>query len=165
MPRWELEVEMSLRLLLATALGAIIGYQRERAGKPAGLRTHVLICVGAALFTIASIYGFAADDTARVAAGVVAGVGFLGAGAIIRGWRRGCGWADYSSYYMGSSWHWAGGRGRVILGLSSYHSHHINCIISASSYSMRARLKLNSLVIPKRGNCIDFSREDTSSSF
>jgi len=79
------EVEMSLRLLLATALGAIIGYQRERAGKPAGLRTHVLICVGAALFTIASIYGFAADDTARVAAGVVAGVGFLGAGAIIRG--------------------------------------------------------------------------------
>ena len=79
------EVEMILRLLLAAALGAIIGYQRERAKKPAGLRTHVLICIGAALFTIASIYGFAADDTARVAAGVVAGVGFLGAGAIIRG--------------------------------------------------------------------------------
>lgn len=79
------EVEMILRLLLAAALGAIIGYQRERAKKTAGLRTHVLICIGAALFTIASIYGFAADDTARVAAGVVAGVGFLGAGAIIRG--------------------------------------------------------------------------------
>ena len=77
---------MILRLLLATALGAVIGYQRERAKKPAGLRTHVLICVGAALFTITSIYGFGAgDDTARVAAGVVAGVGFLGAGAIIRG--------------------------------------------------------------------------------
>jgi len=80
------EVEMVLRLLLATALGAIIGYQRERAGKQAGLRTHILICVGAALFTIASIYGFgAAGDAARVAAGVVAGIGFLGAGAIIRG--------------------------------------------------------------------------------
>jgi len=79
-------VEMILRLLLATALGAVIGYQRERAKKSAGLRTHVLICVGAALFTITSIYGFGAgDDTARVAAGVVAGVGFLGAGAIIRG--------------------------------------------------------------------------------
>ena len=76
---------MVLRLLLATALGAIIGYQRERAGKPAGLRTHILICVGAAIFTIASIYGFGAADTARVAAGVVAGIGFLGAGAIIRG--------------------------------------------------------------------------------
>jgi len=79
------EVEMVLRLLAATALGAIIGYQRERAGKQIGLRTHILICVGAALFTIASIYGFGATgDAARIAAGVVVGVGFLGAGAIIR---------------------------------------------------------------------------------
>ena len=79
-----IELEMVLRLLMAAALGAIIGYQRERSGKPAGLRTHVLICVGAALFTITSIYGFSADDQARVAAGIVAGIGFLGAGAIIR---------------------------------------------------------------------------------
>ena len=80
-----IELEMVLRLLLATALGAIIGYQRERAGKPAGLRTHVLICLGSALFTIASLYGFgAAADPARVAAGIIAGIGFLGAGAIIR---------------------------------------------------------------------------------
>ncbi len=79
------ELEMVLRLLLATALGAIIGYQRERAGKEAGLRTIVLICVGAALFTITSIYAFGASaDPSRVAAGIVAGVGFLGAGAIIR---------------------------------------------------------------------------------
>ncbi len=75
---------MALRLLLAAALGAIIGFQRERAGKPAGLRTHILICVGAAIFTVVSIYGFAAD-TARVAAGIVTGIGFIGAGAIIRG--------------------------------------------------------------------------------
>jgi len=80
-----IELEMVLRLLLAVALGAIIGYQRERARKSAGLRTHVLICLGAALFTVTSIYGFGGDDTARVAAGVVAGIGFLGAGAIIRG--------------------------------------------------------------------------------
>ncbi len=80
-----IELEMVLRLLLAAALGAIIGYQRERAGKPAGLRTHILICVGAAIFTIASLYGFGAGaDPARVAAGIVAGIGFLGAGAIIR---------------------------------------------------------------------------------
>jgi len=84
-----IEVEMVLRLLLATALGAIIGYQRERAGKPAGLRTHILICVGAALFTIASLYGFGGAfggvvDPSRVAAGIVAGIGFIGAGAIIR---------------------------------------------------------------------------------
>ena len=80
-----IELEMVLRLLLASAMGAIIGYQRERASKPAGLRTHVLICVGAALFTIASLYAFGATaDPARVAAGIVAGIGFLGAGAIIR---------------------------------------------------------------------------------
>jgi putative Mg2+ transporter-C (MgtC) family protein len=80
-----IELEMVLRLLLAAALGAIIGYQRERAGKPAGLRTHILICVGAALFTVASLYGFGGQaDPARVAAGIVAGIGFLGAGAIIR---------------------------------------------------------------------------------
>jgi len=81
----ETEVTIVLRLLLATALGAIIGLQRERAKKPAGLRTHILICLGAALFTAASIYGFgAASEPARVAAGVLVGIGFLGAGAIIR---------------------------------------------------------------------------------
>lgn len=80
-----IEVEAILRLLLATALGAIIGFQRERAGKPAGLRTHILICLGAALFTVASIYGFgAASDPSRIAAGVLIGVGFLGAGIIMR---------------------------------------------------------------------------------
>jgi len=82
-------LEMILRLLLATALGAGIGYQRERAGKAAGLRTHILIASGAALFTIASIFGFSgAVDPSRVAAGVVAGIGFIGAGVIFRGSRN-----------------------------------------------------------------------------
>ncbi len=77
-------VELILRLLLACALGAVIGYQRERAGKQAGLRTHMLICLGAALFAIISTYGFGvASDPARIAAGVVVGVGFLGAGVIL----------------------------------------------------------------------------------
>jgi putative Mg2+ transporter-C (MgtC) family protein len=78
------DLEMVLRLLLAVGLGALIGLEREHARKAAGLRTHLLVCVGAALFTIASIYGFGEGaDAARVAAGVVAGIGFLGAGAII----------------------------------------------------------------------------------
>ncbi len=77
-------LEMVLRLLLAAALGAVIGYQRERAGKQAGMRTHVLISTGAALISLVSIYGFgAASDPSRVAAGVVVGVGFLGAGVIL----------------------------------------------------------------------------------
>jgi len=75
---------MVLRLLLAVGLATLIGLERQHAGKPAGLRTHLLVCIGAALFTIASIYGFGeGGDPARVAAGIVAGVGFLGAGAII----------------------------------------------------------------------------------
>ncbi len=74
---------------MAAALGAGIGYQRERAGKVAGLRTYTLVSSGAALFTLVSIYGFsgAAVDISRVAAGVVVGVGFIGAGVILRGRR------------------------------------------------------------------------------
>lgn len=77
------EILMLLRLLLACGLGMAIGLERELAGKAAGLRTHVLVCVGAALFTLVSIYAFEVD-MARIAAGVVTGVGFLGAGAIIQ---------------------------------------------------------------------------------
>ena len=78
------ELEIGLRLLLAAALGAIIGFQREKAGKPTGLRTVVLVCVGAALFTIVSAYGFGtAADPSRIAAGIVVGISFLGAGAIL----------------------------------------------------------------------------------
>jgi len=81
-------LDISLRLLLAAALGAGIGYQRERANKPAGLRTHVLICLGSALFTVVSIFGFGDGvDPSRVAAGVVTGIGFIGAGVIFRGMR------------------------------------------------------------------------------
>jgi len=82
------EVTMMLRLLLSAVLGGVIGFERERAKKPAGLRTHILICLGACLFTVVSIYGFG-GDIARVAAGVVTGIGFIGAGAIIRGGREG----------------------------------------------------------------------------
>jgi putative Mg2+ transporter-C (MgtC) family protein len=82
------EVEAGLRLLLAAVLGAVVGIQRELVHKPAGLRTHILICMGSALFTVASIYGFnGAVDPARVAAGVVTGIGFIGAGVIFRGMR------------------------------------------------------------------------------
>lgn len=84
------EIEAILRLLLAAFLGGIIGFQRETVHKPAGLRTHILICLGSALFTIVSIIGFQGNvDPARVAAGVVTGIGFLGAGVIVRGMQVG----------------------------------------------------------------------------
>jgi len=78
------ELQMIIRIAAAAGMGAAIGYEREKSGKPAGLRTHMLIAVGAALFTVASVFGFGpSSDIGRVAAGVVAGIGFIGAGAII----------------------------------------------------------------------------------
>ena len=85
---------MLAKLLLATILGGAIGLEREMAGKPAGLRTNILICIGAALFTQLSVdlarVGFTATgqpygDTTRIAAQIVSGIGFLGAGAILHG--------------------------------------------------------------------------------
>ena len=80
------EIEAGLRLFYAAILGAMIGFQRERYNKPAGLRTHILICMGAALFTVVSVLGFSGTvDPSRVAAGIVTGIGFIGAGVIFRG--------------------------------------------------------------------------------
>ena len=80
-------LEMSIRVLVAALLGAVIGYEREIRAKGAGVRTHVLVALGSALFMIVSQYGFdGADkfDAARVAAGVVGGLGFLGGGIIMK---------------------------------------------------------------------------------
>jgi len=73
-----------LRLLLAVFAGGAIGFERELHGRPAGLRTHVLVSLGAAFVMLVSMYGFGGvGDPARLAAQVVSGIGFLGAGAII----------------------------------------------------------------------------------
>jgi putative Mg2+ transporter-C (MgtC) family protein len=86
--------ESLLRLALAAALGGLIGVERELREREAGLRTHLLVALGSALFTIVSAYGFHAfltsgqsvvrADPTRIAAQIVTGIGFLGAGAIIR---------------------------------------------------------------------------------
>ncbi len=74
-----------ISLLLAVFCGAIVGFEREYSGKPAGLRTNTLICLGAAVFTLVSRHmGTPSPDAqTRIAAGIVTGVGFLGAGAIL----------------------------------------------------------------------------------
>ncbi len=77
--------DILIRIVVAAVLAAGIGYEREARGKVAGLRTHILIALGAAAFTLGSLYGFEESEMARVASGVVAGVGFIGAGVIFRG--------------------------------------------------------------------------------
>jgi len=79
-----------IRLLVAAFLSGLIGFEREAHGRPAGLRTHVLVCVGSTLIMLTSIYMFEAYvgrvalDPTRIAANVVTGIGFLGAGTILR---------------------------------------------------------------------------------
>jgi putative Mg2+ transporter-C (MgtC) family protein len=76
---------ITVRLLIAALLGGILGYEREHRGKAAGIRTHMLVCMGAALFVLVPRLA-GADDAAlsRVVQGLVAGIGFLGAGTILK---------------------------------------------------------------------------------
>jgi putative Mg2+ transporter-C (MgtC) family protein len=79
------DLELLGRLLLAAVLGGAIGAERELNDQPAGLRTHMLLTIGACLFTLISAYGFdGGTDPSRIAAQIVTGIGFLGGGAIVR---------------------------------------------------------------------------------
>ena len=113
-----LNVDFMLRLLVAGILGAIIGLDREYRAKEAGYRTHFLVSLGSALIMIVSQYGFqeiikensVTLDPSRVAAQVVSGIGFIGAGTII-----------FSRRYMGHSRHRSGSRRRNV---RHRHSHY-----------------------------------------
>jgi putative Mg2+ transporter-C (MgtC) family protein len=74
-----------IRLLAATLLGAVIGLERERAGKPAGLRTHILVTLGSTVFVVTCTgVGMSSADVSRVIQGIATGIGFIGAGAILK---------------------------------------------------------------------------------
>lgn len=81
-------MENLLKLMIAAALGGLVGIERQMGGQTAGFRTQLLVCLGACLFTIASVHVYkvhgAYTDPARIAAQIVVGIGFLGAGAILR---------------------------------------------------------------------------------
>lgn len=82
----EESVRVCSRLLLAALLGGLLGYERESKGKAAGLRTHMLVCVGAAIFVMVPLQaGMEIDDLSRVMQGIITGIGFLGAGTILKG--------------------------------------------------------------------------------
>ena len=85
------DAQIVVRLLLSVGLGGLIGFERQLQRRSAGLRTHILVCLGSCLIMLTSLYVFdiyrsiVALDPARIAAGVITGIGFLGAGTIIRG--------------------------------------------------------------------------------
>ena len=83
---FDVELQLAGRLALGLVLGAVIGFERELHRQPAGFRTHSLVALGAALFTIISAYGFSGSsvDPTRIAAQIVSGIGFIGAGTILQ---------------------------------------------------------------------------------
>ncbi len=124
------EVMMTVRLLVASILGGIVGLERGSGDRPAGLRTHILVCVGSALFMLVSMYGFdelnpmtaiqegdagARRDSARIAAQVVSGIGFLGAGTILHEGMTIRGLTTAASLWMVSAIGLAAGSGMFFL--------------------------------------------------
>jgi putative Mg2+ transporter-C (MgtC) family protein len=84
-PQWDLALQVVIRLLIAAVLGGTIGYERELKGKAAGIRTHMLVCVGTTIIIIvARLDGIPMAEMSKVIEGVVAGIGFIGGGVILK---------------------------------------------------------------------------------
>ena len=116
----EIDVQMFLRLLIAVVLGALVGFERERAGKPAGVRTHGMVSLGAALFAVVSLHGFGnTGDPGRVAAQIVTGIGFLGAGAILHQRRNVHGLTTAASLWVTAAIGLAVGVGMIFMSLAT----------------------------------------------
>jgi putative Mg2+ transporter-C (MgtC) family protein len=108
------------RIAVATLLGAVIGYERERTGKAAGLRTHMLVALSSAMFVIAPLEaGMSASDVSRIIQGVAAGIGFLGAGTILKlsGEREVQGLTTAAGIWMTAAVGVAAGLGRLGLAI------------------------------------------------
>jgi len=114
-------LEYLFRILVSLALGALVGLEREMTRKPAGLRTHIFVCMGSCLFTISSFYLIpeGSVDPSRIAAGIVTGIGFIGAGSIIATRGQVKGLTTAASLWIVSSIGLMVGLGNYILSLIS----------------------------------------------
>jgi len=116
------ELEMLIRIAFAALVGGIIGFERRRAARPAGIRTMALVAMGAAAFTVVSIFGFADEegqlrDPARIAAQVATGVGFIGAGTMIRSGEMVRGLTTAAGIWMSAALGVAAGAGMYVFAL------------------------------------------------
>ena len=103
-------IDLLIRIIFSIVLGSIIGFEREITNKSAGLRTQILVCTGSCIFTILSIYGFSTavklyplGDPARVADQIVTGIGFIGAGTVLRQGLTVTGLTTASTLWMGAA--------------------------------------------------------------
>ncbi len=113
----DVQLALGLRLIVAAVLGGIIGLERERRGHSAGLGTFAMVTMGAAAFSIVSDLVFRGPDNTRIASGVVEGIGFLGAGIIIRGRAGVHGLTTAASLWTSAAVGMLVGFGLYILGL------------------------------------------------
>jgi putative Mg2+ transporter-C (MgtC) family protein len=122
-----LQLDLALRLVVAAALGGAIGAEREIHNHPAGIRTHMLVALGSGLFTVLSIFGFGLEGTSpnalvdptRIAAQIVSGIGFLGAGAILKDGVVIRGLTTAASLWATAAVGMAAGAGEYVLALVS----------------------------------------------
>lgn len=94
------QLELVLQLVLAAGLGGIIGYEREKYSKPAGLRTHMLLAVGSTMLTIISSTFPLPTDNSRIAAAIITGIGFIGAGTVLQMRERVVGLTTAASIWL-----------------------------------------------------------------
>ena len=111
-------IEPVFRLMLAAALGAVIGFERESSHKPAGLRTHVLVSVASCLVTLVSILEFP-EDPARLLAQIIPGIGFIGAGSIIASGEKVTGITTATGIFVTSAIGIAVGTGNDVIAIAA----------------------------------------------
>jgi putative Mg2+ transporter-C (MgtC) family protein len=114
-----LEIELVARLILGFVLSGLVGIEREVSLKPAGLRTHILVGLGSTLLTIMSLHAFPGSDPSRIAASIVVGIGFLGAGTIIKTEEKVIGLTTAATLWMVAAIGVATGAGLYLLAIVS----------------------------------------------
>ncbi len=152
------------RLLLAALCSGFIGYERETAQKSAGLRTHTLVGVGAAVFTVASISGFDGPDESRVAAQIVTGVGFLGAGAIFRDGQFVSGLTTAAGLWVvaslgmaaGSGTYWLAAIGTAVTLGTLYGLRAVDAAVLRRKFKVRRRLQVHISDVTKLESLLKF---------
>lgn len=109
---------MLARILVGALAGAIVGFERRQSGKRAGIRTVLLVSMGSATFTVVSIWGFEGHDQSRLAAQIVSGIGFLGAGAILRSGRDVRGLTTAAAIWVSAALGVAAGAGMFVVAIA-----------------------------------------------
>ena len=155
-------LDVIVRLLVALVAGFIIGFERKMRFKEAGIRTHTIVCVGSALFTLLSMYAFNGSDPARIAAQIVPGIGFLGAGMIfyhkevIHGLTTAAGvWVTAAiGMAVGAGWLIIAGIATLIILLIQYVLH-----MDVKAFHTRRFVKINLVFVDNHGKECDRIKE------